>query len=99
MSPLAPGLKTSYNKMKHGWTAGHNLRLDFRLGLGDSDRPRKNALGLVADGSGVAGIVGPGARQWLQHRSNRTCLAPSTNRRLWADTVEKVRGMASTRNN
>jgi hypothetical protein len=31
MPPLAPGLKASYNKMKHGWTAGHNLRLDPAL--------------------------------------------------------------------
>jgi len=34
--------------MKHGWTAGHNLRLDFRFGLGDPDRLRKYATELVA---------------------------------------------------
>ncbi len=48
MPPLAPGLKASYNKMKHGWTAGHNLRLDFRFGLDDPDRLRKYATELVA---------------------------------------------------
>lgn len=34
--------------MKHGGTAGHNLRLDFRFGLGDPDRLRKYATELVA---------------------------------------------------
>src|SRR5258708_39303164 len=56
MPPLAPGLKASYNKMKRGWTAGHDLRLDFRFGLGAPDRLRKCATELVAlarDGSTV----------------------------------------------
>ena len=35
--------------MKHGCTAGHNLRLDFRFGLGDPDRLRKYATELVAN--------------------------------------------------
>jgi hypothetical protein len=45
---LAPGLKASCNKMKHGWAVGHNLRLDFRFGLGDPDRLRKCATELAA---------------------------------------------------
>src|SRR5262245_61777069 len=31
-----------------GWTAGRNLRIDFRFGLGDPDRLRKLAAELVA---------------------------------------------------
>src|ERR1700730_4832874 len=33
---------------EHGWTASHNLRLDFRFGLGDPDRLREYATELVA---------------------------------------------------
>jgi putative tryptophan/tyrosine transport system substrate-binding protein len=31
-----------------GWTAGRNLRIDFRFGLGDPDRLRKYAMELIA---------------------------------------------------
>jgi ABC-type uncharacterized transport system substrate-binding protein len=31
-----------------GWSEGRNLRLDYRWGLGDADRHRKNAAELVA---------------------------------------------------
>jgi hypothetical protein len=64
MPPLAPDLKASYNKIKHGWTAGHNLRLDFRFGLDDPDRLRKYATELVALAPDVRHLVLPAPAEW-----------------------------------
>src|SRR5215831_3729901 len=33
---------------KLGWSEGRNVRIDYRWGVGDSDRHRKNAAELVA---------------------------------------------------
>lgn len=67
-----------------GWSDGRNLRIDYRWGVGDSERHRKNAAELVALGPDVIVAHGSPIVRPLQRdprRANRVCVGGRSGRR------------------
>jgi putative tryptophan/tyrosine transport system substrate-binding protein len=65
-----------------GWTAGRNVEIDYRWGLGDDERRRKSALELVALMPDVLLAAGNPALPALQQATAhyRSCLPMSSTR-------------------
>jgi putative ABC transport system substrate-binding protein len=51
-----------------GWTAGRNVQIDYRWGVGDADRNRRNAAELVALAPDVIVTFGQGAESLPERR-------------------------------
>jgi putative ABC transport system substrate-binding protein len=65
---------------ERGWSDGRNLRIEYRWGLGNSDRLRKYATELVALAPDVILAAGPPAVAALQQSSRSV---PIVSRMFW----------------
>jgi putative ABC transport system substrate-binding protein len=62
-----------------GWTAGRNVRVEYRFGLGDPGRLRKSAAELVALAPGIILAGGGVAVPALQQSKDRGAIQGATN--------------------